>query len=152
MHNVDDSLTNVNMALSTKNGTHRCISKEVAIYSLAVANPANSLRTSGSVGRCYRQRRQCLCRRCETTLCGTGTPPLSALGACLRVFAGWQLRQSIICFTRRIDMPLRGVLQSSRGTICPAHSSCQPRAMSGLGCLGIDRHVDSRLDWQRRRV
>lgn len=21
--------------------------------------------------------------------------------------------------------------------------------MSGLGCLGIDRHVDSRLDWQR---
>lgn len=24
--------------------------------------------------------------------------------------------------------------------------------MSGLGCLGIDRHVDSRLDWQRSQV
>ncbi|XP_054926717.1 acidic leucine-rich nuclear phosphoprotein 32 family member A isoform X1 [Dermacentor andersoni] len=24
--------------------------------------------------------------------------------------------------------------------------------MSGLGCLGIDRHVDSRLDWQRSQI
>lgn len=68
------------------------------------------------------------------------------------MIAAWQLRQSTFCRIVRAHMPFVGVLKSSRGADCPAHGLCQPRAMSGLGCLGIDRHVDSRLDWQRSRV